>query len=230
VPPGPYGTFDGGYAQVIRATDYPVPPANRVRPPKPARPADPAHPAHPANSASAADPDVFVYRDTSGEPDGPAAGISARDQAEHDSAYWYSLLSEDAAPVREETRGPFEPLVSSDDPPPRAAHDQPALPGPASPGAERDTAADDTALARARKLEQLKDLYLTAEAIGEHNVDKHFDQLLARQRELISDYFRQSSAAGPAQTGPADAGPVVAGPRDGTQEDAGVATEQPRAW
>jgi hypothetical protein len=51
---------------------------------------------------------------------------------------------------------------------------------------------------RARKLEQIKDLYLTAEAIGEANVDKHFDQLLAQQRELISDYFRQPGPAGSA--------------------------------
>ena len=63
--------------------------------------------------------------------------------------------------------------------------------------------------ARARKLEQLKDLYLTAEAIGEQNVDKHFDQLLAQQRELISDYFRQSAAAEPGVAGPVM---VVAGP------------------
>ena len=55
--------------------------------------------------------------------------------------------------------------------------------------------------AHTRKLEQIKDLYLTAEAIGETNVDKHFDQLLAQQRELISEYFKHSSATGPAAAG-----------------------------
>ena len=63
----------------------------------------------------------------------------------------------------------------------------------------------ESAYDRARKLEQIKDLYLTAEAIGEANVDKHFDQLLAQQRELISDYFRQPGPAGSAagaQAGP----------------------------
>jgi len=54
---------------------------------------------------------------------------------------------------------------------------------------------DDPGRAQARKLEQIKDFYLTAEAIGEENLDKHFDQLLAHQRELISEYFRQSPAA-----------------------------------
>jgi len=55
----------------------------------------------------------------------------------------------------------------------------------------------------AQKLEQIRDFYLTAEAIGEKNVDKHFDQLLAQQRELISQYFKDSavrrSDAGPAE-------------------------------
>jgi hypothetical protein len=75
---------------------------------------------------------------------------------------------------------------------------QPAEPSqPAQP--EQAAAADEGAAERAgqhaRKLEQIKDLYLTAEAIGEANVDKHFDQLLAQQRELIGDYIKQSKAA-----------------------------------
>jgi hypothetical protein len=133
---------------------------------------------------------VFVYRDVSD----PAPTPSTRRAAADDAAYWYDLLAEDGAPEREEARGPFEPL----------------LPSAGTPGAA-NSAADGTAeseraegpsesreapeQARARKLEQLKDLYLTAEAIGEHNVDKHFDQLLAQQRELISDYFRRSPTA-----------------------------------
>jgi len=46
--------------------------------------------------------------------------------------------------------------------------------------------------ASAEKLEKIKDLYLTVEAIGEDNVGKHFDELMSRQRELISDYFRET--------------------------------------
>ena len=108
----------------------------------------------------------------------------------------------------EEARGPFEPLVSSSDPPgavgsvaesPGAA--PPATPDAAHPDQAPDAAGPDdlreeSVHDRARKLEQIKDLYLTAEAIGEANVDKHFDQLLAQQRELISEYFRQPGPAG----------------------------------
>lgn len=42
------------------------------------------------------------------------------------------------------------------------------------------------------KLDQLKELYLTAEAIGERALDKHFDQLSQRQRELIREFFERS--------------------------------------
>ena len=124
------------------------------------------------------------------------------------------------------------------------------LPSSAPPGqqpppgqAQRpaDTARDESAeapeRARARKLEQLKDLYLTAEAIGERNVDKHFDQLLAQQRELISDYFRQSAAAQPGPDGPRAGQAAEAGPEyqqaDGQAtppEGVSVRAEPPRAW
>jgi len=210
---GPEGTFHGGYARVIRATDEPARPSSPIRPPTPGQPAGPAGPASPAP----ADADVFVYRDPSAQPAGPAAHSPARGPAEHDTAYWYDLLAEDAAPGREETRGPFEPLPPSGGASagPRAGPQgtEPAgpWPGHASP--------DDTAQARERKLEQLKDLYLTAEAIGEENVTKHFDQILAQQRELISEYFRQSAAARPA-------GPHRQSGDPGADDTA----EQPRAW
>ena len=154
---------------------------------------------------------MYVYRDTGSQPDDPAA--AAPGPSERDAAYWYDLPGTggggDATPrAPQETRGPFEPLLSSADPPattprfsaslddaepapPEAAHSDEA-PGPAADDGQ------DTAHAHARKLEQIKDLYLTAEAIGEANVDKHFDQLLAQQRELIGEYFKQSSAGRPA--------------------------------
>jgi hypothetical protein len=105
--------------------------------------------------------------------------------------------------VIEEARGPFEPLVSSADPP-GSAHRSSAGPDAAPdavradqpPDAGPEDPRDETVHDRARKLEQIKDLYLTAEAIGEANVDKHFDRLLAQQRELISEYFRKPGSAG----------------------------------
>jgi len=42
------------------------------------------------------------------------------------------------------------------------------------------------------KLEQIKDLYLTAEAIGEEALEKHFEQVSQRQRELIREFFDRS--------------------------------------
>jgi hypothetical protein len=45
----------------------------------------------------------------------------------------------------------------------------------------------------AAKLDQIKDLYLTAEAIGAEALDKHFEQVSARQRELIREFFDRSS-------------------------------------
>jgi hypothetical protein len=46
------------------------------------------------------------------------------------------------------------------------------------------------------KLEQIKDLYLTAEAIGEDALDKHFEQVSKRQRELIREFFQRSVSDG----------------------------------
>jgi hypothetical protein len=175
---------------------------------------------------------VYVYRDT-GEPD---AASAAPDPAESEAAYWYDLLAEEPAALNEPVRGPFEPLLSSSGPPPGAAEPPAAEPAPSAADAIGEHDADDTEHARARKLEQIKDLYLTAEAIGEHNVDKHFDQLLAQQRELISDYFRQSSAAKPDEPaapetpapGPGAPGPAVASPRDGLAAESGAGPLDPR--
>ena len=202
-------------------------PPNFGRPADPARPGDPARPsesARPADPVRSAASDVYVYRDTGGQPDGPAAAAAGSD--EHDASYWYDLPGTsargDTTPrVSQETRGPFEPLVSSADPPgttprfsaslddaepaaPEAAHPQEAPPA-------ADDGLQDTEHAHTNKLEQIKDLYLTAEAIGEANVDKHFDQLLAQQRELISEYFKQSSAGRPAAGAADQAGAEPAG-------------------
>jgi hypothetical protein len=180
---------------------------------------------------------VYVYRDTGDQPGGPAATERPGD---NDAAYWYDLpgsATETAAPPQrgEEARGPFEPLVSSSDPlgagrPDAGRADE--VPEAAGAGG----APEESAYDRARKLEQIKDLYLTAEAIGEANVDKHFDQLLAQQRELISDYFRQpgpaGSAAGAQPDGP-DGPDGLDGPADqaetapGARRDPGPASRGP---
>jgi hypothetical protein len=54
--------------------------------------------------------------------------------------------------------------------------------------------------AAAAKLDQIKDLYLTAEAIGEDALEKHFDQVSLRQRELINEFFERSKRNGNPQS------------------------------
>ena len=232
---------------------------NHRLPAAPGRPGDAGRPPAPALPAEDLPGDVYVYRDTSGQADDPAmAGLPGA--AERDASYWYDLSGEDSAPVQEEARGPFEPLVSSSDPAAAgipAAGVAPATEVPAAPapraegrvgrhGAPETAGSDgleDSAVARARKLEQIKDFYLTAEAIGEQNVGKHFDQLLAQQRELISEYFKQPNAAQPDDGRTVPAAPGVdaqAGPDSGDSGQASsqpeptpravIPAEQPRAW
>lgn len=191
-----------------------------------------------------------MYRDVSE----PTPTSSPRRLAADDAAYWYDLLAEDAAPQHEQARGPFEPLLPSSTPTGAVGQQLSAEPEQRSPGGAGSDPHEAPEQARARKLEQLKDLYLTAEAIGEQNVDKHFDQLLAQQRELISDYFGQSAAAEPGVAGPRDGqvaerdgqaaerngqaaataaarpDPGAVGGQPGPPEGAGVRAEPPRAW
>jgi hypothetical protein len=49
--------------------------------------------------------------------------------------------------------------------------------------------------AASEKLEQIKDLYLTAEAIGEDALGQHFEQVSQRQMELIKEFFERSAPA-----------------------------------
>ena len=93
---------------------------------------------------------------------------------------------------------------------PAAPRPEPAEPPPRAEAEPRPTAA-----ARAEaKLEQIKDLYVTAEAIGEDALVKHFEEVSRRQRELIREYFEQSGfkAGGtPGGTGPAADGAQLSG-------------------
>jgi hypothetical protein len=52
--------------------------------------------------------------------------------------------------------------------------------------------AESAAAHTQEKIEQIKDLYLTAEAIGEDALGRHFDELRQRQRSLISEFFENA--------------------------------------
>ena len=226
----------GGYAPVIRA-DHPAPPTGAGRTGRTARP---------EGSDGPPDDDMFVYRDPSAR-----AGYLADQRAqEREAALVRRPLGRAWRLQREESRGPSanvalqrRPAASGPPSAIRAGRDDPGPRGPGrATGAWRGRRNAGRSLRTpARDLEQIKDFYLTAEAIGEENVDKHFDQLLAQQRELISEYFRQSAAARHSDGLPTQAAANPIEPRQpggqagqggqlGTPEGAGVAAEPPRSW
>jgi hypothetical protein len=89
-----------------------------------------------------------------------------------------SAQPQDVAEADDRVRGPFEPAerpqrqaVAA----PRAAAVQPRSSAPT-------------------KMDQIKDLYLTAEAIGDDALAKYFEQVSERQRQLIKEYFDQAVA------------------------------------
>ena len=99
----------------------------------------------------------------------------------------------------EAPRGPFEPARPSQSS--SGAEPESPRPGEPSSAAETEPAADEPgpaesgeslSAAAAAKLDQIKDLLLTAEAIGEQNLDKHFEQVSQRQRELIREFFNEA--------------------------------------
>ncbi len=77
--------------------------------------------------------------------------------------------------------------------------------GPGGTARYNDVGEEPPSEGSEEKLEQIKDLYMTVEAIGDDNVDKHFDELMQRQRELISDYFKETGI-GTGKSGAAQGG------------------------
>jgi len=176
----------------------PAPP----RPPEPVQPATPRREARPDLVAKLSLADLARVRQALAllaEDPAAAAGRAAVDgdgpvpssepdsqQDEADTFPMPVILPGATAAARpdhaaERPRGPFEPARPSQ-------HDTPA-----EPEAPADELADSLPPGAAAKLDQIKDLLLTAEAIGEHNLDMHFDQVSQRQRELIREFFREAA-------------------------------------
>jgi hypothetical protein len=99
---------------------------------------------------------------------------------------------ETAAPDVKRIRGPFEPPEK----PEPVEPERPSSVATAN-AATRETTMSDAARASvwspaAAKMDQIKDLYLTAEALGEDALDdQHFELVSDRQRQLIREYFDQ---------------------------------------
>jgi len=85
-----------------------------------------------------------------------------------------------AAASADRIRAPFEPLER-----------KPGSPATPPPMPEPEPAFPEDA-----KLDQIKDLYLTAEAIGEDALATHFQQVSDRQRQLIREYFDEVATRG----------------------------------
>jgi len=129
----------------------------------------------------------------------PPAAVSAAAGDEADTTP-LPVIIVPAAGVRspeeqEAPRGPFEPPRAVP-PASSAAPARPDTPEDAAAATPDQTGqpavpdpAESLSPAAAEKLDQIKDLLITAEAIGEANLDMHFDQVSRRQRELIREFF-----------------------------------------
>jgi hypothetical protein len=164
-------------------------------------------------------------------PDDPAYGPPGPD--------WYKRAEERAAATPDGApqagtgeqpvaRGPFEPLRSGEAgyQPADGPEDDDSQPSAAMPEAPEDEPLDfldpDTPTdPEAGPLGQVKDLYVAASRVSPDRLDRHFEQLLERQRKLISDYFKESSGLGAEETPPPfsfDAAESLAGFRAGLRD------------
>ena len=99
-------------------------------------------------------------------------------------------------------RGPFEPLVEGGASAWGGAGDD--LDAAPIGAPEHESASyefpgignDDPAGSADAALDRLKALHLTAAAVAPQSLDAHFDQLLERQRKLISEYLGQNGGPG----------------------------------
>jgi hypothetical protein len=125
----------------------------------------------------------------------PAARPAEGGEDETDTAPLPVILPGATAVPRPEVltapRGPFEPARV--EPPASTAGLAPentAVPAPVDAAVpEPAEPADKLPQAASEKLDEIKDLLITAEAIGEANLDRHFDRVSQRQRELIREFF-----------------------------------------
>ncbi len=144
---------------------------------------------------------VTAAERTTGSADGPVpssgtagqqAGADAAEGDDEDEADTLPMpvvlrgdtAMESAAAAETPLRDPFEPArpsQQSSDPEPEPTEE----PGPAGP-------AESLPPAAAAKLDQIKDLLITAEAIGEYNLDQHFEQVRQQQQKLIREFFNEA--------------------------------------
>jgi hypothetical protein len=126
------------------------------------------------------------------------------------------------------TRGPFEPLRPGDREEAGQAGARPAggdaasgdpdAGGPEAEISEYEQLDDEMSELfdfgtptdpEAGALGQIRDLYQTAETVSQASLDRHFDELLERQRKLITEFFEESGGLAETVTPAAPADPSV---------------------
>ena len=100
-------------------------------------------------------------------------------------------------PDHQAVRGPFEPLVEHGQTSGASSlpSDLPATDPDGRPYEFPGLADDEPAGSADAALDRLKELHRTAAAVAPQSLDAHFDQLLERQRRLISEYISESEGA-----------------------------------
>jgi hypothetical protein len=151
-----------------RCTSFPRPVVEEARPRGPFEPARPHRPAAAAGNTAglAANPSAANNNVASNE-------VASNSVASHDA------VGRDASGRDAGSKDAAQPAGRS----PSGSHLPPL---PAEPLRNEPPPVNP-------RLESLKDLYFTAAAIGEEALDKNFDVVSRRQRELIQEYFEKSA-------------------------------------
>lgn len=154
-------------------------------------------------------PEPDIYRNEPVSPDGPVS-LWEPAPAQGPASIWLPPTGPEPAAEWAETPPGPEPVVEREpfqagplglgavpESSTLAADAHPPAPGDAVPGSAQE------------KMEQIKELYLTAEAIGEDALTKHFELLSQRQRDLIREFFEEAGlgAGGAPEKPGADSAP-----------------------
>ena len=189
----------------------PAPPVSPASPPKPGNATASAPSSHLADARSY-EPAPETQTEDAYSPDDPGYGPpdpswyarrqQERQEQEEEESRWHP-----AAEELRQARGAFEPLPSQT----ASADSQTAGPSSAEklllaaiggPGHDQDPVG------------QIKDLYLAAEGVGDETLERRYEELMDRQRQLIREYFNES---GPVVSSIAEGSPVtVSGDRQGS--------------
>jgi hypothetical protein len=151
----------------------------------------PAAPAEePAAAARGSEPEPDPAPLAAVQSDGAAAQSDGKD---YDTSPLPVIRDTDPPPPGIKPFSVWEPVVKKMSPEPEAGPGEETGPAESKPGdAGRRAEAEPLSVDTEQKLEKIKDLYLTAEAIGEEALVKHFDQVSKMQRSLISEFFEEA--------------------------------------